>query len=240
MSLYKWGKRIRVDFSYKNKKISKIRIKTNTADWIDTHEPVIVPFSIHSNFHAGDLGALQVKTMLKTLKAHIKGPITILLTEKAHIHALSLSHNGDAQKALAQCIADANILRDRFVQDFQGCTVITMDALIAADPDYQHYRDRLMNIYQTDAQFQELIRADAIGTYTPARAQEIPDKELFVTKTIEDLLEQCIILFIASKLGYRFECYTGKPNPCSEYINRNFIPHEKQITRVVVDITKEK
>lgn len=238
MNFYTWVKRIRLDSPSENTKNFKMRVRTNLTTWLDTHEPILVPFSIHSNFHEGDLGTLKVNTLISILKSHTQGKITILLTENAHLHALSLSFNGDIQKALQKCIIDSQSLKERFESIFQGCEVVSMDQMITADPDYQNFHDKLMHIYQIDKHFQELLRADALCSYTPARAEEVPDKELFISKSIEDLLEQIIIVFVAIKLGYRFECYPGKPNSSSEYINRNFFPKDKQLSRVIVCITK--
>ncbi len=238
MSLYAWVKRIKINPNLYGK--SKIRMKTHSADWLNAQEPVIILFSIHSLFHEGSLGALKVNTLVRNIKENVAGKVTILFTEKTHINALSLNYDGDAQKAYAQCTQDAQLLKKRFASDFQGCEVVSWEEFISQNPDYQTYRNTIMNIYKTDEQFQKLLYQDALGNYSPERAQEMPDKEQFIAKTIQDLLEQSIYVFVASKEGYRFEFYPGKPNPSSEYLNHHFLPDGKQIERVPVEICLEK
>ncbi len=237
MSSSAWVKRTKINPDLYNN--NKIVIKTRSADWIGTHEPVIILFSIHSLFHEGLIGSLQVSTLVSNIKANVNGNVTILFTEKAHINALSLNYGGDRDKAYTQCIKDAQLLKSRFATDFQGCAVVSWEEFISQDPDYQSYHDMVMDIYKTDTHFQELLYQDALKSYTPERAQAVPNKDIFITKTIKDLLELIIYLFVASKKGYRFEFYPGKPNASSEYINHKFLPAEKQIKQIPVGFRLE-
>ena len=223
-----WIKKTKIDPNVFNNK-NKIIFRTSSSDWVGTQEPVIILFSVHSLFHHGTVGALKVNTLVRNIKENVEGNVTILITDKVHINALSLTFDGDAQKAYAQCIQDAQLLKSRFATDFEGCAVVSWEEFISQDPDYQSYHDLVMDIYTTDTYFQELLYQDALKSYTPDRAQAAPDKDIFITKTIQDLLEQSIYVFVASKKAYRFEFYPGKPNASSEYINHHFLPRETKL-----------
>lgn len=70
--------------------------------------------------------------------------------------------------------------------------------------------------------------------------QKFSNKELFIEKAIEDLLEQCASLLVLSNKGYRFQFYPGKPYASIEYVNRVFIPKDNQIFWIDVFLTIEK
>lgn len=239
MSLYAWQKQIKLNCSNK-KNIKKIMFKTQSAQWVETESPIIIPFSIHSKFHDGEMGEHKVRSLITTIKEHTKAPITILLTEEAHVQVLSLSYESDIQKASAECFIDAKTLANQFKHFFEGCDVQFWCTMISNDPEYQHYKTKIRHIYETDTQFQQLLYSDAQSTYSAEREQQFPNKEEFIQKSIEDLLEQAIYLFIMSKRGFRFEFYPGKPFSSSEYINRTFLPAETQLLRITVCLTTQK
>jgi hypothetical protein len=181
-----------------------------------------------------------VQTFLSTIKEHINGKITILLTEQAHVHALSLLYNNDYHEALERCKKDAQLLVDRYKTYFEGLDVQWWQTFIRSDSEYETFKNLIMETYKTDAQFQQLVRSDAESSYTSTRAQEASDKELYIAKTIQDLLEQAIYIFIVSKRGYRFDFYPGKPYSSSEYINNNFLSANKRLKRIVVCLSTYK
>lgn len=233
-SSYAWRKKISVTRnpalgSYKNK--NKIIIKTPTADWLGTKEPVVIIFSIHSAFHEGPLGQLKAQHLISNIKQHVSGKVTLLFHEAAHVKAISMQRNINEIETKKLCLADARALAELLQPYCQGCDIQFWHTLISNDPEYSIIKQKIQNIYATDAQFQRLLREDAQGCYTPERAKLGLDKELFISKTMEDIQEQIVYLCIASKKGYKFEFYPGKPHTSAEYLK-----HEHHINRISVSI----
>jgi hypothetical protein len=236
-STYAWIKCILLTSEQKTlslKNRTKLTVKTVSADWVDTHEPVILIFSIHTKFHEGPIGELQSKSLIESIKEHIKGKIVVLFPEHAHTKANSLKYNNNEQRAFDACSKDARALAERLKPYLTGCDVHFWNTLISNDSGYAAAQEKVKHLYTIDKKFQQLLRADAEGHYSPAWASEVPDKELFIKKTTEDIMEQIAYLFIVTNKGYKFEFYPGKPNPSSEYINQTCIKPENQLKRVPV------
>lgn len=238
---YKWAKRISIkDFvttlidSYK-----RIAIKTSSCDWIGSDEPAIILFSVHSAFHEGPKGMVNVKAILSAIKQNMHGPITLLLSEKAHLNVLAIEH-GDYAKALALATHDAHAIAHTFAAEFEGCLVTYWDDFITKDSYYSTAQKKIMALYETDQQFQQLLEEDAQKTYTIERSLQFANKELYLDATTKDLLEQCIYALVAAKKGYRFEFYPGRQYECMQYVNATLLAPEERINHVHVYIAFEK
>lgn len=188
MTTYAWVKRYKITSLQPELQDgmdrTKIVIKTENSDWVDTHSPVIVPFSVHSAFHEGNKGKLKVHAFLKTLKENVKNKITILFTEQAHIHALSINKELDIEKTIAMCTQDAHQLAGSLKEYMAGCDIAFWDNFINNDPDYSLYKKIIDDCYQTDKQFQQLLYTDAENSYSESFARLYPDKNLFIEKTV--------------------------------------------------------
>lgn len=217
----------------------KLAFKTETTHWLNTEAPVLIPISVHSNFHEGLDGELKMNALISTIKNHVKGKITILLTEKAHLNVASLKYGND-QEAFEECLKDARRLVDRFKSYFEQCHLNYWDSYICEDPSYPLFRDQMREQYLTDEKFRNLVHQDAEMTYTSQRALEYPDQNLFINKAIEDLLEQCVCLLVITHKGYRFQFYPGNSFASTDYVNRTLLPKENQISCINVFLTIEK
>jgi hypothetical protein len=238
---YQWTTRIPIKlFQASFSKYRRIIVKTNSSEWVGIADPVIVIFSIDSLFNEGQKGQLNVKALMSTIKQQVHGPITILLTENAHLHALSLEYNNDLQQALLQAREMAKSLHKKFAQEFEGCWVAYWHEFVSNDVDYQRFRDQIMSLYENDSVFREMLVKDALSTYTVDRADKFSDKDLYVEKTVLDLLEQCVYELISTKKGYKFDFYPGKQYATLHYVNERLLPVEKRITHVHVSISFEK
>jgi len=236
-----WRKNFFSSAAKDNTKVSaKLAFKTSQTDWLNTESPVIVPISIHTIFHEGLLGELKMQAFISIIKSHVKGKITILMTEKAHLKAVSIRYNLDDEKAYQLCLKDAQDLANRFKSCFEDCEVTYWQTSISNDPNYPMYRKRIMDLYTTDPTFQSLVCADAESTYTSERANEFPDKELFIQKTIEDLLEQCICIVVSVNSGYRFQFYPGPNYASHDYMNKILFLPDIQLNFIQVSLSVER
>jgi hypothetical protein len=234
---YAWRKRIPLEQKFTGHMLTnktRLILRTVRADWVNTHEPVILIFSIHSKFHEGASGEFKAKNLIAGIKENTKGTVVVLFPENAHTKADSLKYGGNEQIALDTSSKDARALAERLKPSLTGCAVHFWDTLISNDPEYAAAQKKVKELYAIDKQFQQLLREDAQGYYTAERALDLPDKELFITKTMEDIMEQIAYLFIVCNKGYKFEFYPGQPNSSSEYINHTYIKQENRIKRVPV------
>ena len=216
----------------------KLAFKTKQIEWIGTCNPVIVPVSIQSSFHEGLPGDLKMNAFISTIKSHVKGKITILFCEKAHLQVSTLKHNNNYQKALDESIFQARSMANRFKSYFEGCHLEYWQTYICEDKDYSLSHKHIVELYQTDIEFQSAIISDAEATYTENRVLDFPDKRLFVEKAIEDILEQCICLLILSKKRYHYQFYPGSQYLSVNYLNRTLLSNP--ITFIDVFLTIEK
>lgn len=241
MSSYNWRKNfIATVFNCEHSIKGKLAFKTKETNWINTDSSVIIPLSIHTNFHEGLDGELKVNAFISTIKDHVKGKITIILADQAHLGVLSLKYQNCITAALRKCTEDAHLLLNRLKTYFEYCNVVYWQSYIGQDENYKYFYSVVKNLSLTDTVFQELLKKDAESTYTDARAQEFPDKEQFMLKAHEDLLEQCVCLLVIANKGYRFQFYPGASFASTEYVNEILLHSDKKITQVKVFLTIEK
>lgn len=81
-------------------------VGTRPNNWINTTENVIIAISIHSRFNEGIDGYFKLSALVNTVKSRVRGKITILFCEGAHINVLSLKFNNTSD-ALIACRRDA-------------------------------------------------------------------------------------------------------------------------------------
>lgn len=241
MSLYNWRKNYTATYSNQNQIIrGKLAFKTKSTQWIETETPVIVLVSVHSAFHDEISGDLKMNALMSTIKNYVKGKITILLSDKAHIQTLSLNYQNNVHKAFEICLNSAHTLKQRYQEYFENCNVVYWHSYICQDNNYILAQNLLKELYQTDLIFRDLLVNDAEATYNNDRMKLFSDKMIFIEKTIEDLLEQCACILILVNKGYRFQFYHGSPYASIEYVNRLFFTEDKQICWIDVFLTIEK
>lgn len=242
MNTYNFSLRKIVTHRNHKSEVAKARIvfKTVNTEWVNSCDPMIALISLHSNFNEGVDGHLKMSGFINTLKENVRNNLTILLTEKAHFHALSLKYNHDLEKTSKRCLEDAESLEKRFASYFSGCKVAYWQDFVEQDPDYQSIQAYVHGIHKEDAYFRDLVRKDAEGTYTPQRSLEHPDKPLYIAKTELDLLEQCIYTIVAAKKGFKYDFYPGNFIASASYLNTVVCPFGKQITNVPVYLAIEK
>lgn len=241
MNIYNLRKNYFAIFS--NKEIcinSKLAFKTKETHWLHTDAPVILPISIHSAFHKKITGEMKMEAFISIIKDHVKGKITILLTEKAHLNILSLKFNNNYQKAYEICLKEAQMLEKHFHWLFAGCNIAFWDFFICQDPKYREFQERIKNLYLIDPVFRNHLLADAETTYISDRINEYPDRTLFIEKTIDDIMEQCVCLLVLIEKGYRFQFYPGNQYVAVEYVNHIFFDDEKRMSLIKVFLTIEK
>lgn len=213
----------------------KVLFKTTSLDWVNTEESVIVPLSVHTAFHEGILGELKMNAFMSTIKNNVKGKVTVLLTEKAHLNVLSLKYNNDVQRAFEDILIEANLLEARFKSLFEGCHVDYWHNYINEDCNYHFFFRQVMKLYETDPIFQRHVQDDAEKTYTIQRAVEFPDKAFFISNAVKDVLENCAYLFVIVNKSHRFQFYPGIDRASRKYLN-NFLSPEQQISFINVTV----
>ena len=212
--------------------------KTKAVDWLDTDKSVVILVSVHSSFHEGLVGELKMEALCNVIKNHVKGKVTLLFTEKAHLHAMELKYNSKAI-AFEKCLQDARHLLDRFKKYFTDFNIAFWHSYIGEEPYYKKSCERIYRAYQEDPLFQEHLKNDAEKTYTEQRAFEFPDKALFIQKTIEDILEQCACLLVLSHKGYRFQFYPGNCYTAYEHVNTMLLSKDDRVSFIHVFLTIE-
>lgn len=228
---------------YQNANVSitgKIAFKVKEKHWIGTQSRVVLLISIHSAFHDDYQGELKMNAFVETIKKTVKGPITVLFTEKAHVQTLALRYQNNYQMAFSQSLSDARNLATRYQSYFNSCRITYWHEYIEQDPSYSESTQKVQELYKNDSLFQHYLSLDAVSAYTEKRMQEFPDKDLFIEKTIADLLEQCTGLLVLANKGYRFQFYPGSSNLSVEYANRHLIPKNNQISWINVNLSIEK
>lgn len=241
MKVYNWRKNFSGALSNQNMIIrGKLAFKTRETNWLSTESPIIIPISIQSAFHEGMEGELKMNAFLSIIKSHVKGKITVLLTDKAHLQVASLKYQNNYQKAFDACLHDAQALENRFRSYFDTCHVAYWHRYISEDSHYPLCYRQIMDLYEKDPAFQNDVYLDAESTYTSERANEFGDKALFIDKSIHDILEQCTCLLVLANKGYRFQFYPGRGFASIDYVNRTLLSSEKQISFIDVFLTMEK
>lgn len=239
MSLYSLSKYIKMELQFPDQTAhAKVSFKTKESTWIDSENPVIIPISLHSIFHDEYKGEIKMNALISVIKDHVKGPITILMTEKAHLHALSLKYNHDYTQAWQECLQASQNLSSRYADFFKYCQVSNWN-YISEDKNYEKAKHFILSLFDNDAIFREYLYKDALSTYTTDRAEVYLDQPLFIQKTIEDIIEQCSALLVMAIKGYRFLFYPGAPLTSQEYV-RSLFPKETPISWISVFLNIEK
>jgi hypothetical protein len=233
MNKYSWRNNITAVASSTR---AKIAVKTKETTWLQTDNPVIVLMSVHSDFHRGVAGDLKTNALMSTIKTHVRGEITVLIADSAHINTLGLK----TERPLTVCKKDAVELASRYDEYFNGCYVAFWHSFIGNDKVYDVCRKAICELYNNDLEFKKQLYADAAACYSPIRAQEYPDKAQFIERTIEDLLEQCTCLLVIAEKGYRYQFYPGRSHASTEYVNKLLLPAEMQLSWIDLFLTIEK
>ncbi len=237
MKKYLWRKSFTAFYTNQTIKIKgKLAFKTQATHWLNTESPVLVLISIHSAFHEGIWGQLKMNALLSVIKESVRGKITVLLADKAHVNVMNIKQ----PNSLDLSIQHAYNLNDQFRSYFDGCNVAYWHHYICQDKNYPSNYEKVLKLSQNDSVFQKLLKADAKETFTTKRAAEISDPSLFILRAIEDLLEQCACLLVLSDKGYRFMLYPGNPFTSTEYVNKTLLAKEQQIAFVPIFLTIEK
>ncbi len=234
MNIYNYRKKYLAHSSLNNKIEGKLTFKTKEIEWIETDLPSVIPISIDSCFHQGIDGDLKMNAFLSVLKEQIKGKITILMTEKAHLHVLSLQYQGDNQSAYIDCLKRARELESKFAEYFEGTQVVYLDDYIVNDSNYELFSQKIQMMYHSDPAFKNLVNKDAELTYTPERAFELPDKDIYMQKAIQDILEHNVGLLVLVHKGYRFQFYPGNQYLSMDYVNDNIHESDHKISHIKV------
>lgn len=241
MNKYIWRRNHTSLFVDQDKTIrGKLAFKTKSVHWLDTQSPVIAMISLHTAFHESNDGDLKMNAFMSTIKSHVKGKITVLICDIAHKQAMSLEYQNNLDKAFETCILHAQKLRERYQHYFESCSVVQWHSYISQDTSYGPSFKLVKELYENDFVFQELLKRDAEAAYTEERMQKFPDKDLFLQKTHEDILEQCASILVLANKGYRFQFYPGNPNASTEYVGKKMLPSGSQLSWVHVFLTIEK
>ena len=204
MKKYAWRNTVTATVSKQQSHIrGKLAFKTQNTSWLNTQDPVVVLVSIQSQFHNDVSGDLKMNALMSTIKSHTRGKVTVLLAERAHLHAASLDHQGDEQKAYRQILSDAQTLKERYTNYFLGCNVVLWHSYIYEDKTFAQAYTQIEALYIDDPLFKAHLLSDA-KDQTDA--------------TIQDLLEQCACILVLASKGYRFQFYPGSPCACTEYL----------------------
>lgn len=202
-----------------NKRIyrGKLAFKTENTSWLQTEKPVIALVSIYSKFHDEIGGELKMSAFMQTLKDHVRGEITVLLADAAHIKE-------SGENELGKAISDAEQLTARYKSYFEGCQIVHWHEAICQDPTYNAYLLQVETLYTNDPVFKECVRLDA-ETGNDGR--------------IMDLLGQCACQLVLAKRGYRYLFYPGRPSACTEHI-QCLLQQEMRLSWINVFLSIEK
>ena len=107
----------------------KLAIKTRETHWLNTAHPVVV-LSIHSALHKNVDGDLKMNALISSIKKLVKGRITVLLSDRAHLQTYSLKYQDDIKKAFEYCLLSAHTLQERYRPYFESCEVSFIGTLI--------------------------------------------------------------------------------------------------------------
>lgn len=241
MSIYSWRKNYVSNYS-KGDCLTrgKLAIKTTDTRWIGSKDSVVVLVSIQSNFHEEVSGDLKMEALLSTIKSCVSGPVTVLFSDRAHLQTLRLRYDDNVEKAFEACLASARNLNRRYLQYFENCKVVFWHSYICQDSHFFSSINLIKDLFQNDPYFHDLLLKDADLSYQGIRLQLFPNKELYIEKSIDDLIEQCASILVLANKGYRFQFYPGSPYQSVEYVARTFLEEDKQLNWINVFISIEK
>lgn len=241
MNRYALRKNFTACFSDHEKTIrGKVAFKTKETFWLETQDPVIVLVSISSSFHEGVDGDLKMNALVSTIKSHVRGSITILFTDRAHVRTFSINFQNNLEKAHRESLNQAHALFNRYCSYFDACNVAYWSSYVTEDPSFVFFLNQLKKMYCIDPTFQKLLQMDTEASYKGNRILIYPDRALYFEKVKEDILEQCACLLVIAHKGYRFQFYPGSALACTEYVNRILNPHNQSITWIDVFLAIEK
>lgn len=241
MSKYVWRKNFTSILQLESHEIKgRLAFKTKDTNWLETTKPVIILVSTHSAFHKEYEGELKMNAFISTIRNHVKGKVTILFSDGAHLKTMSLKYQNNVNKTFEYCLQATQNLVFRYQSYFQNCHIAYWHSFISEDENFSIYLNFLKQFYQYDLRFRELLHIDAENTYTIERMKDYSDKKIFIEKSIEDLLEQCASLLVLAYKGYRFQFYPGSSHQSVEYVNQLFVPENKKVNWVDVFLSIEK
>ncbi|MBA3237873.1 MAG: hypothetical protein H0T62_05920 [Parachlamydiaceae bacterium] len=217
----------------------KLAFKTHDTLWVNTEHPVIVLVSIHSAIHKNIDGDLKMNAFISSIKKLVKGKITVLLSDRAHLQTYSLKYHDGIEKAFERCLISAHTLKERYQPYFETCEVVYWHSYIYQDKTFLPSLKFIQRLFKHDSSFREHLLQDAENSFTIERIHMFASKEQFIEKAAEDLLEQCACVLVLSEKGYRFQFYPGRPNASTIYLNDTVIPHEKKVSWVNVFLSIE-
>ncbi len=221
MKKYAWKNNVTVTTS---NALGKLAVKTEKTNWLQTIEPVVVPISIKSKFHTEISGDLKMNALMSTIKDHVRGRITILFTEGAHLVSAAQEFNGNKEHARAYLFSLADKLKSRYEGYFSGCQIAYWSSYISDDPSYIQSKTIVEKLYKEDPLFKRILLNDLSDPNDDA---------------IQDLIEMCICQLVLASKGYRFQFYPGSPYTAIEYVS-NLLSPEKRTVWVNVFLSIEK
>jgi|GEM_PF-3421616 len=200
--------------SYENnawiKKMVEVYVKPN--HWENNNSPIVLPFSIQSAIYDGINGDLKIKSLLQTVKSYAKNKVLILLSEGAHVHALTLKHHTYENAHLA-IKEEANHLLERFKDYFSGCEVNFWDDFVWKNSNYEKFKTLLQQEYDSNESLRSVIQSDVERLHEYMDPQISTDKKLFQEKSTLDLLEMLTGFMVMHAEGYKVVIYPGSmPN----------------------------
>ncbi len=181
-----------------------------------------------------------MNAFMSVIKSSVNGKITVLLSDIAHLKTSSLKHQNDDEKALMHNKLKAQNLISRYQDYFVSCNIVYWHSYICNDNNYLNAKKFVENLYQSNLIFKDCLLEDANASYSIERSYEFENKQLFIDKTIEDIIEQCACQIVLSRKGYRFLFYPGSSHTSLDYLSQYLHPQEDQISWVNVFLSIEK
>lgn len=241
LNIYNLRKNITAFYSDNKEHIrGKLAFKTKELHWLETPHPVVILISVHSAFHEEIKGDLKMSALISTIREHVRGGVTVLFSDVAHLQTVSLAYGGDRQLAFHECLRNAAELHSRYRPYIEDCKIAYWHSYICQDPHFEISLKFINNLYQTDLAFRSLLDRDVEESYASGFNNTCSNKILYLEKAKMDLLVQCASLFVLAKKGYRYQFYTGCPVPSVEYVECTYIPEEKSVSWINVFLTIEK
>lgn len=241
MNIYAWRKNFSATVSSKERILQgKLAFKTKETHWLDTHHPVVVMISVYSAFHEEGTGELKMNALVSVIRNSVKGKVTLLFCDRAHVQTRSLLHQNNLELAFEESLHSSNKLVNRYQSYFNGCSTAFWHSYICQDKKFKTAEALVRDLYQNNHIFRDCVNHDAKAACTNERMEYFLDRTCFIEKSIEDILEQCAGLVVLAEKGVRFQFYPGNPCASTEYLNRMILTPEKRISWVNVFLTIEK
>lgn len=241
MNQYNLRKNYTSNFKIGNSIIrGKLAFKTKNDVWLNTPTSVLVLISIDSSFHKPIDGDLKMSALIDTIRTHVKGKVTLLMADQAHLQTSSIKHENNVDTAFETNKQKASELAIRYQHLFHSCELVYWHFYIDRDFYYSDALKKIKDLYRKDRIFREMIALDVQSSYTASRRNEFINEALFSQKTTEDILAQCAAILVMAKKGYRFLFYPGKPFGSTEYINQKLLLPHHQVAWIDVFLTIEK